>query len=114
MQERLNAIKARAEAATPGPWGQCVAATCPMGNAYLYLDSEDYVRLAHDNDMQFIAHSRQDIPWLIEQVERLQAEVQRKQVALTQIQDLLIGTDFRSRERIESILQRARDEHGPA
>jgi hypothetical protein len=74
--EQLNAIKARVEAATPGPWhtskyqvlalnerGECVGAVTAYDADDELLDGENYT---------FIAHARTDIPMLLAEVERLQ------------------------------------------
>ena len=74
MTDRLDEIRARAEAATPGPWreldaayGMIVHDTGP--------DSAQIVVLADHRfggpDSTFIAHAREDIPYLLAEVERL-------------------------------------------
>ena len=55
--KRLEQIKARAEAATPGPWGKKI------------LD----LRQFRDFDEDFTYHARQDILDLLAEVERLRA-----------------------------------------
>jgi hypothetical protein len=77
MAERLEEIKARLAAATPGPWewdystlGSDVAEVaepslscmpyCYGGTARIDIKADD---------AQFIAHSREDIAWLIAQLE---------------------------------------------
>lgn len=99
--EELQAIKARAEAATPGPWRQgfasmsCVrpheTASHPGPPECVYdvmkwIDSNDHVSAANgdeicgpddygnhprENDCAFIAHARTDVPALVAEVERL-------------------------------------------
>lgn len=89
--EQLAAIRARAEAATPGPWmvdeglvwddgtGECECqwyreirgwtdhgVQCEAG--YLVLSRED---------AEFIAHARSDIPALVAEVERLRRTIRR-------------------------------------
>ncbi len=69
----LDAIRARAEAATPGPWyvplyGYSIDTDkkkllCMMGEC---VDEQV------DADMRFIAAAREDIPALLDEVERLQ------------------------------------------
>ena len=54
MNDRLSEIEARANAATPGPWTEFDGGDC-----YEYAD------------LDFIRASREDIPWLIEEVKRL-------------------------------------------
>ena len=73
---RLDAIRNRAEAATPGPWG------VDSSNGFIKA-AEPRVTLAHmwdkfeedfpncvDNS-DFIAHARSDIPYLLELVQEL-------------------------------------------
>lgn len=96
---RLKEIKARCGAATPGPWTrkgcewECDCglhfdspceldpATCGNGilisgawvNEVLTLDNGDYDCM-NDADAEFIAASITDIPFLLEHIERLEAE----------------------------------------
>ena len=98
--DHLAEVKARAEAATPGPWtadlseGDCGVYledcprgledcddACPQCDRWEILkgglvDGPDYVECGEysyfsDNDAEFIAHARTDIPDLIAEVERL-------------------------------------------
>ena len=82
----LEAIKARAAAATEGPWewddptiGQHWSRPKPWATvvddkvscmAYCYGGSSSPIK--SDADGQFIAHAREDIPALLYEVERLQ------------------------------------------
>jgi len=83
----IEAIRARAEAATPGPW--------KFGSNCIVTDNDDvlytYVDRAPDDDecwiscmdikpedADFIAHAREDIPDLLAEVERLQERVSQK------------------------------------
>ena len=74
--EQLAAIRARAEAATPGPWHDdqdgMVYSTCQPGCAVVINDIDLAVE-----DAEFIAHAREDIPALVAEVERLQTELAR-------------------------------------
>lgn len=67
-QETLDEIKAREQAATPGPW-------YTDGWALWDDDLNEFVEL-HDTDpdAQFLAHARTDIPALLAEVERLTKE----------------------------------------
>lgn len=71
--ERLDAVEARARAATEGPWFQGRAekiheSTCEV---YTRREPEDegsvdaFPRAYHDADAEFIAHARQDVPALV-------------------------------------------------
>ncbi|GAA2485103.1 hypothetical protein GCM10010406_21700 [Streptomyces thermolineatus] len=85
--ERLDQTRARAEAATPGPWGtyrdlngaytiQARVRTTAHGMvtdgavAEILADSDDQGY----SDAQFIAEAREDVPFLLAEVERLRAE----------------------------------------
>lgn len=88
--EELAAIKARAEAATPGPWEGATASTYVRG---VYTLSEYFVRCPEDDvaiaseilepatsqpsidNAAFIAAARTDVPALVAEVERLQGQV---------------------------------------
>lgn len=65
--DELQAIKARAAAATPGPWS--VNNTDP--DVVLDSDGRFVGRADEDADAEFIAHARTDVPALIAEVERL-------------------------------------------
>ena len=85
----LEAIKARAAAATEGPWewdnptiGQHWSRPEPWATVvddevncggYCYGGSSSPIK--SDADGQFIAHAREDVPALVAEVERLQAKV---------------------------------------
>lgn len=77
--DRLAEIKARAEAATPGPWvrdmhspdmggrsGWHIRGPRQLGPRSVVLNSRML-----SADAEFIEGSREDVPWLVEQVERL-------------------------------------------
>lgn len=81
--KRLEEIRARCEAATPGPWiihvGFDRFSTNP-GCYGAYLEFGDYNVLASamsDETKQFIAHSRSDIPWLLNLIQSLEEELER-------------------------------------
>jgi hypothetical protein len=93
-EKRLNEIKARAEAATPGEWQYiaCESADWLLGNMRPIETLEELstqVDLLNpysdhefsEEDLAFIAHARQDVPDLVAEVERLRA-------ALEEIRDL--------------------------
>ena len=87
---RIDEIKARAEAATPGPWGRHdfgrpgdEEPTSIIVHAGAFdwraINDGDYVAAMPawerpcDDDALFIAHAREDIPWLLAEIERLKA-----------------------------------------
>ena len=87
--EELEAIAARAAAATPGPWigGRAASLLTPR---FVYevayrrdLEARDSWT-AWEHNAEFIAHTREDIPALL-------AEVERLQVALREIVSMDIG-----------------------
>ena len=87
-REDIEAIKARCEAATEGPWilwdgwerGSGISCVASLGREG---DWQDRLTPTYDGkeiqgptaDFEFIAHARQDIPSLIKRVEELQREV---------------------------------------
>ena len=83
MSERLEEIRARVEAATPGPWypqpGYVMRSesgvhpeVCLMcGPEHTGVGSSDAV-----SDGAFIAHAREDIPYLLDRLERAEARVE--------------------------------------
>jgi hypothetical protein len=68
-QERLEEIRKRCEAATPGKWEIEGAAICSKTGVICLMTG--------DNDAVFIVHTRQDIPDLLGEVERLRSEINR-------------------------------------
>lgn len=92
----ISAIRAREQAATPGPWmikihneqyGQ------GYGEITYFVDIEGEllkIGLADNNrlfakyhsDTDFIAHAREDIPYLLDRLEQAEAEVERLREAL--------------------------------
>ena len=84
MSSQLDAIKARAEAATEGPWRVRTDYIPGVIEVEGPTASNDYVaELSADKaDLEFIAHSRADIPALVAAVEavlELHKEVQWKE-----------------------------------
>lgn len=86
----VEGIKARADAATPGPWeafGKAVAAPIADGrcNCAGGIPESSYVHEPHCGleplildvslaDAEFIAHARQDVPALLDRIAELEAE----------------------------------------
>ena len=91
--EELNAIEARAKAATPGAWivKHCKTVYLADGTAeheirslenghrvayLLYrMSGKDIGEDPEDLDAEFIAHARTDVPKLVEEVKRLRAAI---------------------------------------
>lgn len=64
--KQLAEIKAREQAATPGPWKVGISALITDANGHALFFGEDA-----KGNADFIAHARTDIPALISEVERL-------------------------------------------
>ena len=131
--ERIAEIRQREQQATKGPWYVEHDADCreygpiiefPWGlvgptNVGAATMGEDYKqRYGHkvseiseltENDAQFLAHARQDIPDLLAEVRRLQAERDRLREALTEslalninwtetaeLQDLMFFSEYKA------------------
>ena len=74
MTDRLQEIRARLDAATPGPWnfGRIAGdwgSVHTHGRTNVVINSEDDGGYAADQDL--IAHAPADIAWLLDEVERL-------------------------------------------
>ena len=70
-EDRLKAIKARIEEAPPGPWEYRHGET-------IYCDEIIPLADTYDHEASILmAHSREDLPWAVEQIETLRAEVVR-------------------------------------
>ena len=96
--KELADIRERLEKATPGPW-EHTHKDCKHFMSSDFVDrkgddigvglvtsdiNQDNADLyATDADMEFIAHARQDVPILLAEVERLQAELDKWQRANT-------------------------------
>ena len=90
-EQELREIEARAEAATPGPWdigheapplyagNSCITAKIGERMAIIFEANHNFEL---DNSAAFIAHARQDVPALVEEVRRLNAENARLRAAL--------------------------------
>ena len=78
--DELSKIRARCEQATPGPWRSFVEGREAMsGSDFIMTGGEDiYLTGATVADQDFIAHARQDIPKLVEEVVRLQQILRAK------------------------------------
>ena len=102
-KEELEAIKARTQAATPGPWGlkEVVDYTehwyqlfpdvgvyhgLISGDRHLIIgcDHCEVLFLGHP-DAEFICNSREDVPKLLDEIERLQGELSKTTAILGRI-----------------------------
>lgn len=75
--EELAAIRARCEAATPGPWKSYVEGRDhTSGSSFIMTTGEDIeLSGATIADQDFIAHAREDVPRLLEEVQRLRSQL---------------------------------------
>ena len=93
-EERLVEIRGREKAATQGPWrDDCVVGRRKnFESSYVVRDKDgfaivDVLPISAYHDAAFIAHAREDIPALLDEVERLRAEnEQLKEIAWNGIQ----------------------------
>jgi len=76
-QKRIDEIRARCEAATPGEWHDLDDWLVYTGD-YIEgagISNEQVVCTTKDGAAEFIAHARQDIPELLDEIDRLSGEV---------------------------------------
>lgn len=82
--DELQAMEARCEAATPGPWRSWIEGSNHQSGSS-FIQTGRKVRRGPDieltgataADQDFIANARQDLPRLLQEVHRLRAEVVR-------------------------------------
>lgn len=74
-QERINQIRVRLQLATPGPWKSFIEGRDHFGGSSIVRTSGEDLEIlgATGEDIDFIAHARQDVPELLAEVERLRA-----------------------------------------
>ena len=74
-EERIAEIRGREKAATQGPWVVQDKGAIPL----IYgPDGERVAKVIdHQEDVAFIAHAREDIPTLLDEGERLRAELKK-------------------------------------
>lgn len=77
MSDRLQEIRARLDAATPGPWRILHHDLC-CGESWVRDESGYHVGTSlysndekRDENLSLIAHAPADIAWLLDEVERL-------------------------------------------
>lgn len=76
--EELNEIQRRCEKASAGPWKSYVEGRDHWGGDSIIVTGEGenrgedlYISGATNDDQDFIAHARQDIPRLLDEIARL-------------------------------------------
>lgn len=79
--EELKQIQSRSDAATPGPWFSYIEGRDHTSGSSYIMTGEKNVRGndielsgASSADQDFIAHARQDIPILLNEIKRLKAK----------------------------------------
>lgn len=96
-EKRIQEIKERAEWATQGPWGgdgvtinnwpsgseqpYVLMEWIANGNGVVHENDEPYVN--HENDSSFMAHAREDIPFLLQTIEDLRSAEQGGWIAVS-------------------------------
>lgn len=106
-RQRIREIHERAEKATPGPWrvddpswievnditvwcgpeGDDARWICNMGAPIAAVDDRQQAEVSYANGT-FVAHAREDVPWLLAQLSAARAEAQEAREAI-QIADIL-------------------------
>ncbi|MGP1393961.1 MAG: hypothetical protein ACTS3R_00430 [Inquilinaceae bacterium] len=78
--EKLKAIRDRCEAATAGPWKSYIEGRDhESGSSFIMTSAEDIeLSGATDADQDFIAHARQDVPQLVDEVKRLRQRLKER------------------------------------
>jgi len=83
-KDELNIIRARCDAATPGPWITCSCDDDSFWGATVFAEQEghddEYIaNFSRDQiaDAEFIAHARADVPALLAEIDRLDAATQQ-------------------------------------
>lgn len=97
-KERIDEIKERCDAATPGPWlqpiedepGAIVSAERPTASL-LALDVDNMAIFAREEDATFAAKARTDVPELLGEVKRLRLLLEE---ALVHVRDPEIAAAF--------------------
>lgn len=100
MEKRLAEIQARAETATKGPWVTGGTASC--GDVYFgtLVDPDDHSEpgvmlgmTGQPADAEFIASAREDVPWLLAEVARLNAKLVNHEINKRELAKLIATTD---------------------
>lgn len=90
MEKReLDAVRQRIETATEGPWD-----TAKLASGWHVMYDGYIVAEIYRNEVEnaeFIAHAREDIPKLLAEIDRLNAELQNARTTVTEIVDEIFG-----------------------
>lgn len=98
VEQRLREIEERVSKATPGPWRAVCEATAEetaCGRDVYSLTGPEWVEEGDysffgEDDAQFIAHARDDVPWLLSLLREREEEVRALRHLLNEIE---CGTD---------------------
>ena len=118
MSLDLDAIEARAAAATPGPWDSPDASKYPDNAEELHI-SNWCLSMSTSEDAQFIAHSRTDIPALTARVRETEADLIHERNEVTRVIHQLKAERDALREKLDALTRASRayvyggDGHGP-
>jgi beta-galactosidase GanA len=98
-EKELQAIRARAEAATSGPWERVGYDNDPYLSCTWRIAGPTYYNLAvnaNKADAEFIAAARQDIPRLLDEVERLRSVLEREREAANNLLSKLSSWGYKT------------------
>lgn len=117
LRTRLDEIRARCDAASQGPWvvRRCPYAKRPVEVDGIYtasgeriVETDSGVYPPKEPDAQFIAHAREDVPWLLAQVAALQDWKERMQKMATP-SDFLTECNTRLEQQVAALTQQIKD-----
>ncbi|HDZ38156.1 MAG TPA: hypothetical protein ENH62_07710 [Marinobacter sp.] len=83
MSDKLVAISARLEAATPGPWRVVDKGDFLESDAGPIADLRYFHIPDNEKNADFIAHAPTDISWMAEEIKQLRAELAAERDVLT-------------------------------
>lgn len=99
-EERIAEIRGREKVATQGPWGNMLALVISGEKDIAVAQySRGVTRDEQRANAAFIAHAREDIPTLLDEVERLRAENERQKEVISFLGDAAKGLVFDEVER---------------
>jgi uncharacterized coiled-coil DUF342 family protein len=92
----IAAIRARCDVATPGEWFyKHIEILSDIGMEHIIVcenEKEQVCIVKNKNDALFISHARQDIPALLDEIDRLRAEVDAKRARTDELANLISQT----------------------
>lgn len=103
-QKYFEEIKAREQAATPGPWRKKLEKNATLGRYVWHFYNQNGKFAMDEADSDFICNSRTDIPALIAEVERLTEENEQNASYV----DICEGICDRYEENFKALLDKAK------